>query len=67
MANPAQTTPTPEMAWHHTPTKLTGLTASQLRLAVKAGQLPPPVVIGQRLRGWKVSDLLKLVTPATAQ
>ena len=64
MANPAQTTPTPEMAWHHTPTKITGLTAAQLRLAVKAGQLPPPVVIGQRLRGWRVADLLKLITPA---
>ncbi len=67
MANPAQTTPAPAMAWHHAPTKITGLTASQLRLAVKAGQLPPPVVIGQRLRGWKVSDLLKLVNPTTAQ
>ena len=38
------------MAWHHNATKISGLTASQLRLAVKAGQLPPPVVIGQRLR-----------------
>ena len=64
MANHAQNTPAPAMAWHHTPTKITGLTASQLRLAVKAGQLPPPVVIGQRLRGWKVTDLVKLVTPA---
>lgn len=52
------------MAWHHNATKISGLTASQLRLAVKAGQLPPPVVIGQRLRGWRVADLLKLITPA---
>lgn len=64
MANPAQITPVPEMAWHHNATKISGLTASQLRLAVKAGQLPPPVVIGQRLRGWRVADLLKLINPA---
>lgn len=64
MANTAPTTSVPEMAWHHTPTKITGLTAAQLRLAVKSKQLPEPVVIGKRLRGWKVTDLVKLVTPA---
>lgn len=63
MANPAPTTSVPAMAWHSQASKLTGLTAAQLRLAVRAGQLPPPVLIGQRLRGWKVSDLLKLVNP----
>lgn len=65
MANTAPTTSVPAMAWHSQASKLTGLTAAQLRLAVRAGQLPPPVVIGQRLRGWKVSDLLKLVNPTT--
>ena len=63
MANTAPTTSVPEMAWHNTPSKITGLTAAQLRLAVKAGQLPAPVVVGQRLRGWRVADLIKLVTP----
>ena len=65
MANPAQTTPVPEMAWHSAPSKITGLTAPQLLAAVRAGQLPPPVRVGQRLRGWRVADLVKLVTPPT--
>lgn len=65
MANTAPTTSVPEMAWHSAPSKITGLTAPQLRAAVRAGQLPPPIVIGQRLRGWRVADLLKLINPAT--
>jgi predicted DNA-binding transcriptional regulator AlpA len=56
----------PAMAWHSTPSKITGLTAAQLRRAVKAGQLPPPVKVGERLRGWKVSDLLALIATPTA-
>ena len=62
----APTTPAPEIAWHNTPSKITGLTASQLRKAVQAGLLPPPIKIGVRLRGWPVSALLKLITPPSA-
>lgn len=62
----AQTTPAPEMAWHSRPSKITGLSAAQLRRAVQAGLLPPPTKAGLRLRGWRVSDLQKLITPPSA-
>jgi len=54
------------MAWHSRPSQITGLSAAQLRRAVAAGQLPAPVKIGVRLRGWRVADLQKLITPPTA-
>ncbi len=67
MAQQAQDAPTPEtMAWHSQPSKITGLSAAQLRRAVDAGLLPPPIKIGVRLRGWPVSALLKLITPPSA-
>lgn len=57
---------------HSKPSQHTGLTAAQLKVAVRAGRLPEPVRVGQRLRGWWQSDLDRLLattpntTPTTA-
>lgn len=50
---------------HHKPTLFTGLTSAQLNGAVKAGLLPAPVKIGVRLRGWRQSDLARLIQAPT--
>ena len=55
---------------HSKPSAYTGMTSQQLRAAVRAGRLPEPVRVGQRLRGWWQSDLDRLLigkaSPSTA-
>ena len=46
---------------HSKPSAYTGMTSQQLRAAVRAGRLPEPVRVGQRLRGWWQSDLDRLL------
>ena len=46
---------------HSEPTKYTGLKPTQLKAAVAAGLLPEPVRLGARLRGWRKSDLDRLL------
>ena len=42
-----------------------GLTAAQLRNAVRAGLLPAGVKLGPRLRAWPADQLRRLLNPAT--